>query len=351
MRRPVTCGITARSWTNTKRKEHLDGMDNEENTWLRNNLRIFGGASHPELAQDIAEYLQVPLCEHTTSRFSNDNMYVQLLESVRSKDVVIIQSFSPPNVSDNIIELLMMMNAAASASARSIHAVIPYYSYARSDKKDEPRISIAGRLMADLIATAGATHVMTMTLHSPQVHGFFSVPTDHLTARPAFVQHFRKQDLSNTVVVSPDIGHAKRATSLARNLGVGVAAGDKTRVSDTEVVLNTIIGDIKGKDVIVFDDEIATGGSIIALVQALRHEGVRRITLSCTHGVFSGNAINLLDELDVAEIVTTNTVPIPEHKRLPNMTVLSVGSIFGQAIHCNLMGRSVGQLFAFWHEQ
>ncbi|NLT73325.1 MAG: ribose-phosphate pyrophosphokinase [Chloroflexi bacterium] len=327
-------------------------MEREEQVWLQNNLRVFGGASHPALAQDIADYLHVPLCEHTTSRFSNDNMYVQLLESVRGKDVVIIQSFSPPNVSDNIIELLMMMDAAASASARSIHAVIPYYSYARSDKKDEPRISIAGRLMADLITTAGATHVMTMTLHSPQVHGFFSVPTDHLTARPIFVQHFRKRDLSRTVVVSPDIGHAKRATSLARELGVGVAAGDKTRVSDTEVVLNTIIGDIKGKDVIVFDDEIATGGSIIALVKSLREGGVRRITLSCTHGVFSGNAIKLLAELDdIEEIVTTNTVPIPEHKILPNMTVLSVGAIFGQAIHCNLMGRSVGQLFAYWHDR
>jgi len=325
-------------------------METEERTWLRNNLRIFSGASHPALAQDIADYLEVPLCEHTTSRFSNDNMYVQLLESVRGKDVVIIQSFSPPNVSDNIIELLMMLDAAASASARSIHAVIPYFSYARSDKKDEPRISIAGKLMANLIATAGATHVMTMTLHSPQVHGFFSVPTDHLTARPAFVQHFSRRDLSNTVVVSPDIGHAKRATSLARDLGVGVAAGDKTRVSDTEVVMNTIIGDIKGKDVIVFDDEIATGGSIIALVRALRQQEVRGITLACTHGVFSGNAISLLGELDdVEEIVTTNTVPIPEHKRLPNMTVLSVGDIFGQAIHCNLMGRSVGPLFAYWH--
>ncbi|MHB1318878.1 MAG: ribose-phosphate diphosphokinase [Anaerolineae bacterium] len=327
-------------------------MDQEENAWLRNNLRIFSGASHPSLAQDIADYLRVPLCEHTSSRFSNDNMYVQLLESVRGKDVVIIQSFSPPNVSDNIIELLMMMNAAASASARSIHAVIPYFSYARSDKKDEPRISIAGRLMADLITTAGATHVMTMTLHSPQVHGFFSVPTDHLTARPAFVEYFRKTDLTNTVVVSPDIGHAKRATSLARDLGVGVAAGDKTRVSDTEVVMNTIIGDIEGKDVIVFDDEIATGGSIIALVRALREKGVRGITLSCTHGVFSGNAISLLGELDdVKAIVTTNTVPIPEHKRLDNLRVLSVGSIFGQAIHCNLMGRSVGQLFAYWHDR
>ena len=326
-------------------------MDTEERNWLQRNLRSFSGSSHPELAKDITSYLQVPLYEHTTSRFSNDNLYVQLLESVRSKDVVIIQSFTPPSVSDSVIELLMMLNAAASASARSIHAVIPYFSYARSDKKDEPRISITGRLMADLIATAGATHVMTMTLHSPQVHGFFSVPTDHLTARPIFVQYFRQRDLGNSVVVSPDIGHAKRATSLARALGIGVAAGDKMRVSDTEVVMSGIIGDIRGKDIIVFDDEIATGGSILALVEELRKHDVRNITLACTHGVFSGPAIEIMQGLAVHEIVTTNTVPIPEHKRLPNMTVLSVGSIFGEAIRCNLMGRSVGPLFAYWHDR
>ncbi len=333
-------------------KESRLSMDPQEKTWLQNNLRTFAGSSHPELAKDIAAYLQVPLYDHITSRFSNDNLYVQLQESVRGKDVVIIQSFSPPSVSDNVIELLMMLNAAASASARSIHAVIPYFSYARSDKKDEPRISITGRLMADLIATAGATHVMTMTLHSPQVHGFFSVPTDHLTARPIFVQHFRKRDLSNSVVVSPDIGHAKRATSLARALGIGVAAGDKMRISDTEVVMGSIIGDIRGKDVIVFDDEIATGGSIVALVQELRKHDVNGITLACTHGVLSGRAIEQLQALDdVQEIVTTNTVPIPDHKRLPNMTVLSVGSIFGEAIRCNLLGRSVGPLFAYWHDR
>lgn len=327
-------------------------MDTQEKAWLENNLRTFGGSSHPELAKDIANYLQVPLCPHVTTHFSNDNLYVQLLESVRGKDVVVVQSFAPPSVSNNVIELLMMLSAAASASARSIHAVIPYFSYARSDKKDEPRISIAARLMADLIATAGASHVMTMTLHSPQVHGFFSVPTDHLTAHPIFVQHFCGRDLSNTVVVSPDIGFAKRAASLARALGVSVAVGDKMRISDTEVIMGGIIGDIRGKDIIVFDDEIATGGSIVALVKELRNHQVNKITVACTHGVFSGKAIEALGSLeDVEEIVTTNTVPIPSHKRLPNMTVLSVGSIFGEAIRCNLLGRSVGPLFAYWHDR
>jgi ribose-phosphate pyrophosphokinase len=313
-----------------------------------NNLRIFSGSSHPGLAREMAEYLGCPLCPSYTSRFSNDNLAVQLGESVRGKEVVVIQSFCPP-VSDHIFELMMMLDAARSASAHAVHAVIPYYSYARSDKKDEPRISITGRLIADLLATAGASHIMTMTLHSPQVHGFFSVPTDHLTSQPVFVNHFRTRDLSNTVVVAPDIGHAKRAARLARRLGVGVAAGDKERVSDDQVRISGIIGDIVGKDVIVFDDEIATGGSIAALVEKLRAQRVRNITLACTHGVFSGQCIARLSAVpEIEEIVVTNTVPIPEEKRLPNMTILSVAPIFGEAIRRNITGQSVGSLFAYW---
>jgi ribose-phosphate pyrophosphokinase len=255
-------------------------------------------------------------------------------------------------VSEHLLEMLMMIDAARSASAKTIHAVIPYYSYARSDKKDAPRISIAGRLIADLMAQAGVDHVMAMTLHSPQVHGFFSVPTDHLTAHEVFVDYFRTYDLSNSVVVSPDIGHAKRASRLAKSLGIGVAAGDKERQADETVTISTVIGDVDGKDVIVFDDEIATGGSVVELVSLLTARGVGRITLACTHGVFSGPAIQRLSTMDgVYEIVTTNTVPISAHKRLPNMRVLSVGHVFGRAIGCNLMGQSISSLFAFWSDK
>jgi len=311
-------------------------------------LRIFSGSSHPELAREIANYLDCQLCPSQTERFSNDNLFVRLGESVRGKEVVIIQSFTP-DVSDHLLELLMMLDAARSASARTVHAVIPYFSYARSDKKDEPRISIAGRLIADLLATAGANHVMTMELHSPQVHGFFKVPTDHLTAHGGFVRYFRTRDLSNTVIVAPDIGHAKRAAKLARALGVSVAAGDKERLSDQTVRINGIIGNVTGKEVIIFDDEIATGGSIEAIVSLLRKRRVKRITLACTHGVFSGSSIERLRKIpEIAEIVTTNTVPIAPEKRLPNMTILSVAPIFGEAIRRNLMGQSVGALFAFW---
>ncbi len=324
---------------------------------LSDELRVFSGSSHPELAREIANYLGCDLCPRRTERFSNDNIFVQLGRSVRGKEVVMIQSFAPNpqasmDVSAIIFELLMMLDAARSASAKTVHAVIPYYSYARSDKKDGPRISITGRLVAELLATAGADHVMTMTLHSPQVHGFFKIPADHLTAHGVFIEHFRKRDLSNTVIVSPDIGHAKRATKLGRALGLPVAAGDKERLADDRVHVAGIIGDISGRDVIVFDDEIATGGSVMGLIPLLRQKDVGRVTLACTHGVFSGSAIERLRNTpEIDEIVTTNTVPIPPEKRLPNMTVLSVASIFGEAMRRNIRGQSVGKLFAFWPDR
>jgi ribose-phosphate pyrophosphokinase len=295
--------------------------------------------------------MQVPLLPSTRRRFTNDNLYVHLGVSVRQKRVFIIQPLTPP-VSDSLLELLMMVDTARHASAAHIHAVIPYYSYARSDKKDEPRISIAARLVADLLRTAGASHVMTMTLHSPQVHGFFTVPVDHLTSQSVFINHFVKQDLSNTVIVSPDIGHAKRAAKLARALNVPLAAANKERLTDEEVAIAAIIGDVRGKDVIIHDDEVATGGSVVKVIELLKRQDVGRITVACTHGVFSGPAIDRLRALpEIAEIVTTNTVPLPPEKRLPNMTVLSVASIFGDAIRCNTLGRSVGKLFAFWLDE
>jgi ribose-phosphate pyrophosphokinase len=317
-------------------------------TDLSDQLRIFSGSSHPELAQEIAAYLGCKLCPSSTRRFSNDCLFVQLGDSVRGKEVVVIQSFCYP-VSDSIMEMMMMLDAARSASAHTIHAVIPYFSYARSDKKDQPRISITGRLVADVLATAGAKHIMTMTLHSPQVHGFFSVPTDHLTSHHAFVNHFRSRDVSNSIVVAPDIGHAKRAARLARALGIGVAAADKERLSDDEVQISGIIGDVAGRDVIVFDDEIATGGSTITLVKLLRDRGARRITLACTHGVFSGQCIERMRAMpEIEEVVVTNTVPVPPEKRMDKLTILSVAPIFGEAIRRNVTGQSVGSLFAYW---
>jgi len=323
----------------------------DEQQKMREEIRVFSGSAHRGLAREICKTIGVPLLPSVTRRFSNDNLYVHLGVSVRQKRVFIIQPLTPP-CSDNLLELLMMVDTAVHASAMHIHAVIPYYSYARSDKKDEPRISIAARLVADLLRTAGASHVITMTLHSPQVHGFFPMPVDHLTAESVFINHFKKTDLSNTVVVSPDIGHAKRAAKLARALSVPLAAANKERLTDEEVSIDALIGDVRGKDVIIHDDEVATAGSVVKVIELLRAENVGRITVACTHGVFSGPAIDRLRALpEITEIVTTNTVPIPREKRLPNMTILSVAPIFADAICCNILGRSVGKLFAFWLEE
>ena len=309
---------------------------------------LFSGTAHKSLARDIAGYLGLPLQDTVVSKFSNDNLYAHLGVSVRSKEVFIIQPLTPPT-SDNLMELLLMLDIARSAGASGVHAVMPYFSYARSDKKDAPRISIAARLVADLLQTAGATHVITMTLHSPQVHGFFAVPTDHLTAQSTFVEYFKNQDLANTVVVSPDIGNAKRASKLARALGLPIAAGEKIRLSDEQVEIGGIMGDVKGKRVILMDDEIATGGSIVETIRVLRGENVRQVSVVCTHGLFTGPAaerLNAVDEID--EIVATNTVPLEADRMPARLRILSVGDIFGEVIRRNVVGESVGALFEYW---
>jgi len=314
-------------------------------------VRFFSGRSNPELAAGIAAYLQVPVDPAHFSRFSNDNLYVQLGASVRGREVFIVQSLIPP-VSDHLLELLMMLDIARSAAAHAVHAVIPYFSYSRSDKKDEPRISITARLVADLLQTAGATHVMTMTLHSPQVHGFFSMPTDPLTARALFARHFLNRGFSanDTVVVAPDIGHAKSASRFATWLGLPVAAGNKERISDTEVRIGGLVGrQVHGFcRALVYDDEIATGGSTSAMCHLLIESGIREIIIICTHGLFVGPARERLTAIpQITEIVTTDTVPLAPKNRLPNMTVLSVAPVFGEAIRRNLLRESIGDLFAF----
>lgn len=309
-------------------------------------ITIFSGSAHQDLALEIGDCLNLPLCPTTIQRFSNDCLYVQMNENCRESDVFIVQPLVTP-VQDNLMELLFMLDAARGASAARITAVIPYYAYARSDKKDAPRISIAGRLVADLLATAGANRVLTMTLHAAQVHGFFSVPTDHLNALTVLASHFRQYDLSNTVVVSPDLGNAKSASHFARLLNAGVAAGSKKRLSDDRVIIDTIVGDVQGKDVIVLDDEIANGGTIMEILQRLREQKVHTIRVACTHGLFTGKAIERLKaQPDIREIVTTNTVPIAPEKRLPNMTILSIAPLLAETIRRNHNGESVSSLLA-----
>ena len=315
-------------------------------------VRFFSGSSNPQLAADIASYLGVPLEETEMARFSNDCPHMQLGASVRSRSVFIVQSLSPP-VNDHLMELFMMLDIARAAAAKEIHAVIPYFSFARSDKKDAPRISITGKLVADLLQTAGATHVMTMMLHSPQVHGFFSVPTDPLSSRPVFKNYFQQRDLSSTIVVAADIGHAKSAARFAQDLGLPVAAANKERISDTEVYTSGIVGQqVRGcKRAMVYDDEIATGGSIVELSKLLIEQDVEEIWLVCTHGVFVRGGLERLATIpQITEIVTTDTVSISKEKRHPKLHTLSVAHIFGEAIRRNYLRQSIGDLFVFGEE-
>ncbi|NLE99362.1 MAG: ribose-phosphate pyrophosphokinase [Anaerolineales bacterium] len=312
-------------------------------------VRVFSGSSNIPLATQIAECLGVPLDPTHVSRFSNDCLYIQLGASVRSRKVFLVQSLSPP-VNDHLMELLMMLDIARAASADEVHAIIPYYSFARSDKKDAPRISITGRLVADLLQTAGATHVMTMMLHAPQVHGFFSVPTDPLSSRPVFEHFFLQQDLSDTIVAAADMGHAKSATRFAHNLGLPVVAGDKERVSDTEVRYSGIVGrQVSGfRHALIYDDEIATGGTTIELVRLLVSEGIEDVSVACTHGVFARNSLERLGAIpEITQIITTDTVFIPPEKRHPKLKILPVGRVFGEAIRRNYLHRSIGDLFVY----
>ena len=312
-------------------------------------VRFFSGSSNPRLAGDIAKRLGVPLEETHVSRFSNDNLFMQLGASVRYRKVYIVQSLSQP-VNDHLVELLMMLDIARSAAAAEAHAIIPYYSFARSDKKDAPRISITARLVADLLKTAGATHVMTMMLHSPQVHGFFGLPTDPISTRRVFREYLTGRDLGDTIIVSPDMGQAKSAARFAQSLNLPVAAGNKERVSDTEVRISGLVGSsVRGhKRALVYDDEIATGGSILELSRVLVDEGIQDILVMCTHGVFTRGGLDRLAAVsEISEIVTTDTVYTPPEQRHPKLKVLSVANAFADAIQHNFSHESIGDLFVY----
>ena len=304
---------------------------------------VFSGSAHPALANRICDGLGLKLSPSEIKRFSNDCLQAQLLENCRQRDVYIIQPLVPPT-QEHLMELLLMIDAARGASAAQITAVIPHFAYARSDKKDASRISLGGRLVADMLTTAGVHRVLTMALHAPQVHGFFSVPVDHLTAIGVLAEHFRDMDLANTVVVSPDLGNAKTATQFARLLGLPVAAGSKQRLADDRVVIDSIVGDVSGKRAIVLDDEIATGGSIVELMERLRDFGCSGAYVACTHGLFAGRAVERLRSHPlITEVITTDTVPQPSN--WPELRVRSVSQLFAEAIQRIHVGESVSSLF------
>ncbi len=313
---------------------------------LRNDeMKVFAGTAHAELAGDVCRYLNISVGDSNVFKFSNDNTFVQILENVRQRDVFLIQPFAYP-VNDRIMELLIMLDAAKRASAGRITAVIPYYAYGRTDKKDQPRVPITARLVADLLSVAGADRVLTVDLHAGQIQGFFNIPVDELTCLPILARYFADKALDNLVVVAVDIGISKRARDMAARLGAPLAIIEKRRMgnADSTESLN-IIGDVAGRTAITFDDEVDTAGSLMAAVDALNKAGVREVYSCCTHAVLSGPGVERVERSAIKELVVTDTLPLPDDKRNGKVTALSVASLLGEAIRRIHEGLSVGAMF------
>ena len=308
-------------------------------------LRVFTGNAHPELAQAICDYLGIPKGEARVYKFSNDNTFVQFQENIRQRDVFLVEPFALP-VNDSIMELLVMIDAAKRASAGRITAVIPYYAYGRTDKKDQPRVPITARLVADLLTTAGAERVLTIDLHAGQIQGFFNIPVDELTALPALARYFRGKELPELVVVATDVGAARRARDMARLLDAPVAIVEKERMGNEErVEALSLIGEVAQRTALIVDDEIVTGGTTFAAVDILLQRGAREVYACCTHGVLSAGAIDRLGASDLKELIITDTLPLADGKRHEKVTILSVAPLLGEAIHRIHSGLSVGAMF------
>ncbi|MFQ5944712.1 MAG: ribose-phosphate diphosphokinase [Anaerolineae bacterium] len=310
-------------------------------------IALFSGTANPSLAQEVADYLQVPLRGADVFQFPNENIFVRLHESVRSQDVFVIQPTSSP-VNKNIMELLIFMDTLRRDSAGRITAVVPYYAYGRTDKKDEPRVPITARLISDMITIAGADRFLTIDLHAGQIQGFFTIPVDDVTAFHMLSNYFEEKRVPNAVAVAPDLGASKKVRNFAEKLDLPWAVVEKRRAStgggsSTEVF--NLIGDAKGKNAILFDDEIDTAGTLVEAATLLRREGAKDIYACATHAVLSNPAAQNLEELGLEEVVVTNTVSIPSDKRLGNMTVLSVGELLGEVIRRIHLGVSVGEMF------
>ena len=308
-------------------------------------LKVFTGNGHPELAQSVCEYLDIPLGQAEVFKFANDNSFVQIRENIRQRDVFIIQPTCYP-VNDNLMELLIMIDAFKRASAGRITAVVPYYGYGRTDKKDQPRVPITARLVADLLTAAGADRLLTVDLHAGQIQGFFNIPVDELTTLPLMGQHFADKELQDLVVVAVDIGISKKARDMAERLGAPLAIIEKRRTgNDDKNETMNVIGDVEGKIALTFDDEIDTGGTIVNAAKALSEQGVKEVYACVTHPVLSRNAAELMANSKFKEVVVTDTIPISAEKRNGKFTVLSVAPLLGEAIYRIHKGQSVGDLF------
>jgi len=310
-----------------------------------NGMKIFSGNSNRALAEEICRYLKVPLGDAFLGRFSDGEIQFQILENVRGADVFVIQSTCPP-VDSNLMELLIMLDAFRRASAQRITAVIPYFGYARQDRKDKPRVPISAKLVADLLTTAGASRVLTMDLHAGQIQGFFSIPVDHLFAAPVLVEYFRRKGIPDLVVVSPDAGGVERARAYAKRLNAELAIIDKRRERANVAEVLHIIGEVKGRTALIVDDMIDTAGTLTEVTEALLEGGARDVYACCTHAVFSGPAIERIERAPLREVVVTNTIPLsPRGQQVPKITCLSVAPLLGEAIRSIHEETSVSRLF------
>ena len=308
-------------------------------------LKVFTGNAHPALAQAVTEYLGIPLGKSEVFQFSNENIFVRILENVRQRDTFVIQPLSSP-VNNNLVELLIMIDALKRASAGRITAVIPYYGYGRTDKKDQPRVPITARLIADLLTVAGANRLLTVDLHAAQIQGFFNIPVDELTALYLLGNYFAERDFDDLVVVATDIGIIKRARDLAAKLNAPLAIMEKRRVGniDQAETLN-VIGEVEGRVALTVDDEIDTAGSLVDVVSTLKEQGVTEVYACCTHPVFSDPATQRIASCPVKEVVVTDTVPVKNEKKLDKVMVLPIAPLLGEAIHRIHTGLSIGAMF------
>jgi ribose-phosphate pyrophosphokinase len=313
---------------------------------MMGNLKIFGGRSNPHLAQKISDYLGIPLGAVKTNAFPDGELLIKLEDDVRGRDVFIIQPTCSP-VNEALVELLIFIDCARRASADRITAVIPYFGYARQDRKDEGRVPITAKLTANLIVTAGADRVLTMDLHAAQIQGFFDVPVDNLYAEPVLSRYWSQHKLQNLTLVSPDPGNAKRARMYAERMGGELAIIDKRRITGRDVVVGRLIGEVKGRTVLMMDDMISTAGTVCAAAELCKREGAERIFVGATHAVLCGAAIENLRKAPIDEVVVTDTIPVGEDKMtaLPKLKVLSVAKLMGEAIHRIHNDESVSSLF------
>jgi ribose-phosphate pyrophosphokinase len=308
------------------------------------NLKVFAGGANLPLANEICAYLGVPLGKVKLNRFSDGEVNFQILENVRGTDVFIVQPTSPP-VNENLMELLIMIDAFKRASAQRITTVIPYYGYARQDRKDRPRVPLSSKLVGDLLSAAGSQRLLTMDLHAGQIQGFFNIPVDHLFANSIFLDHISKMEVENLMVISPDAGGVERARAYAKRLGASLAIIDKRRVSENEAEVMHIVGDVKDRNVIIVDDMIDTAGTLIRATEALAREGALRLFTAATHAVLSGPAVQRIDDSDFENVLVTNTILLPEEKRNSKIKVVSVAPLLGEAIKSIHEETSVSKLF------